>query len=102
AERRAAALSLDRDLLRELLGTEELRELLDGDALAELELELQRVTPAMQERIRTADDVVDLLRDLGDLSEAELAARVPPSVLGTLAELRATRRVIEVAVAGEP
>ena len=28
---------------------------------AELELELQRLTPAMQERIRSADDVVDLL-----------------------------------------
>ena len=33
AERRAAALSLDRDLLRELLGQEELRELIDPDAL---------------------------------------------------------------------
>ena len=86
----AAALALDRDLLRELLGTEELRELLDADALAELELELQRVTPAMQERIRGADDVVDLLRDLGDLSEAELAARIPPALLTTLADLRDT------------
>jgi ATP-dependent Lhr-like helicase len=102
AERRAAALTLDRDLLRELLGTEELRELLDADALAELELELQRLTPAMQERVRGADDVVDLLRDLGDLSEAELTARVPAEILPTLAELRATKRVIEVAVAGEP
>ena len=101
AERRAAALSLDRDLLRELLGTEELRELLDADALAELELELQRLTPAMHERIRTADDVVDLLRDLGDLSDAELAARVPRPVLIVLVELRETRRVVEVAIAGE-
>ena len=41
AERRAAALSLDRDLLRELLGTEELRELLDPRAIDEVELELQ-------------------------------------------------------------
>ena len=38
AERRAGALTLDRDLLRELLGQEELRELLDPDALADLEL----------------------------------------------------------------
>ena len=38
AERRAAALALDRDLLRELLGQEELRELLDPEALADLEL----------------------------------------------------------------
>ena len=41
AERRAQALTLDRDLLRELLGQEELRELLDPAALADLELSLQ-------------------------------------------------------------
>ncbi len=45
AERRAAALALDRDLLRDLLGAEELRELLDPEVLAELELELQRLAP---------------------------------------------------------
>jgi ATP-dependent Lhr-like helicase len=33
AERRATALSLDRDLLRELLGQDELRELIDAEAL---------------------------------------------------------------------
>ena len=43
AERRAAALTLDRDLLRELLGSEELRELLDPRALDEVEAELQRL-----------------------------------------------------------
>ncbi len=42
AERRAAALSLDRELLRELLGQEELRELIDAGALAALEADLQR------------------------------------------------------------
>ncbi len=41
AERRAAALSLDRELLRELLGQEELRELIDPEALAEVEDSLQ-------------------------------------------------------------
>ena len=62
AERRAAALSLDRNLLRELLGTEELRELLDPEALAELELELQRLTPDLRTRVRGVDDGHDLLR----------------------------------------
>ena len=41
AERRAQALSLDRDLLRELLGQEELRELIDPAALAEVEASLR-------------------------------------------------------------
>ena len=48
AERRAQALSLDRDLLRELLGQEELRELIDRDALAEVEASLRP-----RHRIRT-------------------------------------------------
>ena len=55
AERRAQALSLDRDLLRELLGQEELRELIDVDALAEVEASLLR-------KPRNADELHDLLR----------------------------------------
>ena len=41
AERRAAALALDRDLLRELLGQEELRDLIDPGALEQVEDDLQ-------------------------------------------------------------
>ncbi len=62
-DRRAQALALDRDLLRELLGAEELRELLDAGALAELELELQALTG--DRRAGSADAVHDLLRRLG-------------------------------------
>ncbi len=64
AERRAAALALDRDLLRELLGAEDLRELIDPAALDELELELQHLTGSR--RARNPDDLHDLLRRLGD------------------------------------
>ena len=42
AERRAQALSLDRDLLRELLGQEELRDLIDRDAVDEVEVRASR------------------------------------------------------------
>ena len=101
AERRAAALSLDRDLLRELLGTDELRELLDADALGELELELQRLTDSARERIRGSDDLHDLLADLGDLTEAELAARADLDAGPLLSELRRDRRVVDIALAGE-
>ena len=51
AERRAAALALDRDLLRELLGQEELRDLIDPAALDEVEADLQRLS----ERTRAAN-----------------------------------------------
>ena len=56
AERRAQALTLDRDLLEELMGTEELRELLDP--VAELELELQGL---LQRWPRDADEAHDLM-----------------------------------------
>ena len=55
AERRAQALALDRELLAELLGAEELRELLDPESVADLELELQAL--AGGRRARTVDGV---------------------------------------------
>jgi ATP-dependent helicase Lhr and Lhr-like helicase len=73
AERRAQALTLDRELLAELLGSEELRELLDPAAIAELELELQGLRP--ERWPRDADEAHDLLARLGDLSGPELEAR---------------------------
>ena len=63
AERRAQALSLDRELLAELLGAEELRELLDPAATTDLELELQAL--AGGRRVRTVDGLHDLLRRVG-------------------------------------
>ena len=78
AERRAAALSLDRDLLRELLGQEELRELIDPDALAEVEADLQRTSE--RTRAANADGLHDVLRALGDLTADEAQARCLPAV----------------------
>ncbi len=67
AERRAQALALDRDLLRELLGSEDLRDLLDGEAVAEVEAELRGTA-------RTADELHDLLLRRGELVPDECAA----------------------------
>ncbi|MGW1173093.1 ATP-dependent helicase [Kitasatospora sp. NPDC002543] len=97
AERRAAALSLDSRLLSELLGQAELSELLDPDVLAELEAELQRLTP--ERRIKDAEGVADALRLLGPLTEAELTARGAEPLWAL--ELEAARRVIQVRIAGE-
>ncbi len=102
AERRAGALALDRDLLREIMGQEELRELIDPEALAELELDLQWLSD--DHRARSADAVHDLLRRLGDLSMPEIAARVDvddATLAEWLGELAGTRRAIIVRVAGE-
>ena len=87
AERRAQALSLDRDLLRELLGQEELRELIDPDALAEVERQL-RGDP------RDPDELHDVLRRRGDLRAGEYDE-------GQAAILLAERRALAVRFAGE-
>jgi ATP-dependent Lhr-like helicase len=100
AERRAAALALDRDLLRELLGAEELRELLDPGVLADLELELQCLVESR--RARDVDEVHDLLRRLGDLSMDELDQRSVGNPEAWATELVESRRAIAVMVAGEP
>ena len=65
AERRAQALTIDQDQLRELLGEADLRELLDADAIAEVEEAAQCL--AENYRARSADGIHDLCLRLGDL-----------------------------------
>jgi ATP-dependent Lhr-like helicase len=101
AERRAAALSLDRDLLRELLGQEELRELIDPGALVRIEDDLQHRSQRMQATSR--DALCDLLRALGDLCMREVRERVLEGLDGDamLAALERERRVVRMRIAGE-
>ncbi len=101
AERRAQALTLDRNLLRDLLGEAELRELLDAAAIEEVELDLQCLVPAR--KARNADQLHDLLRRLGDLDRPELLARVtdPVALDGWLSALQASRRACPVRIAGQ-
>ncbi|MEM9133748.1 MAG: DEAD/DEAH box helicase, partial [Actinomycetota bacterium] len=96
AERRAAALSLDRELLRDLLGAEELRELLDPDVLAALEAELQRLAPDW--KAKSVDGVEDLLRWLGPLTLDAVAERTVDELDADAAveQLLTERRIIAV------
>ncbi|MBN9189734.1 MAG: ATP-dependent helicase [Microbacterium sp.] len=111
AERRAAALSVDPALLSELLGKVEMRELLDPEVIAQFEREAQRLDP--ERRARGIEGVADLLRMLGPLDAAEVAARLQPATAeaadpGTATEAEAgalldalvdARRAIRVTVA---
>jgi ATP-dependent helicase Lhr and Lhr-like helicase len=101
AERRAAALSLDRDLLRELLGQEELRDLIDPAALAQVEDDLQHRSERTQ--AATRDVLHDVLRRVGDLGLAEVRTRVLPGcdAEAMLEDLRRERRAAPVRVGGE-
>jgi ATP-dependent helicase Lhr and Lhr-like helicase len=99
AERRAQALAIDQSQLRELLGEPELRELLDRDALAQTELELQHLSD--ERKAKSADGIHDLLLRLGDLTADEIAARSVIDVAPVLRELTKQRRILEVGVARE-
>jgi len=101
AERRAAALSLDRELLRELLGQEELRDLIDPGALEQVEDDLQFLSE--MRRATSRDQLHDVLRSVGDLASAEAQLRVVEGLDAAtlLDELRAERRAITVRLAGE-
>jgi ATP-dependent helicase Lhr and Lhr-like helicase len=87
AERRAQALSLDRDLLRELLGQEELRELIDPGALDDVESQL-RGAP------RNPDELHDMLRLRGDLRSGEFTKEFADDLIRE-------RRAIVVRIAGD-
>jgi ATP-dependent Lhr-like helicase len=100
AERRAQALTIDQDQLRELLGEADLRELLDADAIAEVEEIAQCLAEAY--RARSADGIHDLCLRLGDLSRDELARRVvSPDLLTHVDRLVRSRRLLELRIAGE-
>ena len=93
AEKRAAALSLDPSLLAKLLGTVELRELLDADVIAETDAKLRRLG-----RAKTSEQFADTLRMVGPVSVEKLAdyTDVP---LGTLEE-NLHGRVMRVRIGG--
>jgi ATP-dependent Lhr-like helicase len=100
AERRAQALTIDQEQLRELLGEADLRELLDAEAIAEVE----EIAQCLKEtyRARSADGIHDLCLRLGDLSRDELARRVEsPDLLTHVERLVRGRRLLELRIAGE-
>ncbi len=85
AERRAQALALDRDLLKELLGQEELRDLIDRDAVDEVEEQLRG-------RAGSPDQLHDLLLRRGDILAGEFDE-------GLASALEAERRAVRVRLA---
>jgi ATP-dependent Lhr-like helicase len=99
AERRAQALTLDQAQLLELLGEADLRELLDPDAIEQVEEQLQALAESY--RARHADGVHDLLLRIGDLSHDELQLRcLDEEVAASVHRLVRAQRALQVEVAG--
>ena len=110
AERRAAALSLDPVLLGELLGRNDVREILDPQVIAAIEQQLQHLAP--NRRLSGMEGAADLLRLLGPLSAEQLAQRLrstedeqealdAETARAHAESLVATRRAFTLRVAGQ-
>ena len=97
AERRAQALTLDTSLLAELMGSPDLRDLLDDDSIASAVADAQRLS--QRRRPQGVDQVHDLLRQVGDLTSDEALLRGASQA--QLEQLRHGRRAIVVRIAGE-
>lgn len=76
AERKIAALSVGPQVLQELLGEVDFRELLQSEAILQVEQELQHLRDGW--RVSGESGVVDLLRALGPLTQDEIIARTVP------------------------
>ena len=99
AERRAQALAIDQDQLRELMGDADLRELLDLSAMEQTEEQLQGLAEGYQ--ARNMDGVHDLLLRVGDLNRNELFHRsTNAEVAASVQRLQRAGRVLEVQIAG--
>lgn len=99
SERRAAALTLDRRLLAELLGEGELRDLLSPEVIAAVELELQQLTA--DRKARDTDSIHDLLRRLGPMNLFDLEVRSEVGDIGQAVEsLEHQHRIIKVHMGG--
>jgi ATP-dependent Lhr-like helicase len=97
AERRAQALTLDTSLLAELMGSPDLRDLLDESAIEDAIADAQRLSESR--RVSGPDATTDLLREVGDLTTAEAIAR--GATESDLRLLLSSRRALLVRIAGE-
>ncbi len=100
AEKKAAALALDANLLAELLGKDGLKQLLDPAVIASTEADLQALSPDRQ--ATTAEQLFDLVRTAGPFTRSELVARCRPDFDPVVAVggLLHARRLVELRIAG--
>ena len=103
AEQAAALLSLDRSLLGDVMG-EEAGDDLTLDAIRQIVAERGGFAP--RRRARSVDELAHLLDRAGDLSEAELGARIATKEEGLLGdpynEIVSSRRAILVPLGSDP
>nr|WP_198199100.1 MULTISPECIES: ATP-dependent helicase [Bifidobacterium] len=103
AERDAAMLAIDSDLLEQMVGQVDMADLLDQETVDQVTADLQRLSP--KTRARGAEGLADLLRTLGPMDLAGIGRRMrgqedepvtEAQVRAMLEELQAQSRVVPV------
>ncbi|MFO7697232.1 MAG: DEAD/DEAH box helicase, partial [Anaerolineae bacterium] len=93
-ERQIQALSINRELLAELLDDGSLADLLRPEVIERVESELQHLADGYQ--ARTTDELAVILRELGDLSSAEIQERTIGDGLAWIEQLEREGRAVRV------
>jgi ATP-dependent Lhr-like helicase len=96
AERQMQALSLNRELLGDLLDQELLPDLLRPEAISGVEEEIRHLAEGY--RARSAEELAVILHDLGDLTTDEIVERCMGEGRAWLLQLAAQGRALEVEV----
>ncbi|HUZ78422.1 MAG TPA: DEAD/DEAH box helicase [Chloroflexota bacterium] len=94
AERAGAMLSLNRDLLSEVIDAKSLRELIEPAAIRDLDGRLQRTLPGW--KAESADELMEALLRLVDLSPAEVDERCEANGAELLRELLEGGQVVSL------
>ena len=103
AERDAAMLAIDSDLLEQMVGQVDMADLLDQETVDQVTADLQRLSP--KTRARGAEGLADLLRTMGPMDLAGIGRRMrgqedelvtAAQVRAMLEELQAQSRVVPV------
>ncbi len=99
AERRSQLLTLNRELLKDVLDEHGLRDLLEPEAIERAEDILQRRADGW--RARTADELINVLVHVGELSDEEIVERFEGDARTAVLDLSERGRIVQVAV-GSP
>lgn len=100
AERAAALLSLDPDLLAQVLGRAALAEILDPEVVAAVGAEVAGLTP--RRRATDAAGIVEVLRRVGPLTRDDLLLRVDASADTAIDTALSERTITEVRIGERP
>src|SRR5579884_203250 len=92
AERKSAMLSLNRDLLAEVLDANAVRDLLEPAAIAQLEGRLQRTLAGW--KAESADELMEVFLRLVDLTPVEVSDRYEGDPADALTELRSSGQIV--------